>query len=143
MKTINPYLNFNGNAEEAFNFYKSIFGGEFLTIMRYKDIPDTERVPENDKDKIMHIGLPIGNGIILMGTDLLESLGQHLSVGNNYHFSISAESKEEADKLYNALSNGGKIKMPIADTFWGDYFGMFTDKFGVQWMVNFDNKEKK
>ncbi len=148
MTTINPYLNFNGNTEEAFNFYKSVFGGEFATMMRFKDIPAQEgcdgmEVAENDLDKIMHIALPIGNGNILMATDMLESMEQKLTEGNNFSISIGAGSKEEAEKLFNGLSEGGKVEMPLADAFWGDYFGMLQDKFGIQWMVGYDYNRNK
>jgi len=143
MATINPYLNFNGNTEEAFNFYRSVFGGEFLSIMRFKDNPACGEIAERDKERIMHIALPIGNGNILMATDSLESLGQKLTIGNNIYVAIAPESKEEADKLFNGLSAGGKIEMPLQDMFWGGYFGSFTDKFGVQWMVNYDKNHQK
>lgn len=143
MATINPYLNFNGNTEEAFNFYKSVFGGEFAMVMRFKDTPEAGKMPADAADKIMHIALPIGNGNVLMATDALESLGQKLTTGNNFYISISTETKEEADRLYNKLSIGGKIEMPIGDAFWGAYFGMFTDKFGVQWMVSYDSGSQK
>lgn len=141
MAAINPYLNFQGNTEEAFNFYKSVFGGEFSAIMRFKDMegcdgPDA-KISEADGDKIMHISLPIGNGNILMATDALESMGQTLTPGNNYYIHISVDSKEEADKFYNALSEGGKVEMAIADTFWGSYFGIAADKFGVKWMIDY------
>ena len=138
MAAINPYLNFNGNTEEAFNFYKSVFGGEFLAVMRFKDNAECAPVSESDKNRIMHIALPIGNGNILMATDSLESLGQKLTVGNNFHICLSPESKKEAEKLFNGLSAGGKIEMPLQDMFWGAYYGSFADKFGVQWMVNYD-----
>ncbi len=141
MATINPYLNFQGNTEEAFNFYKSVFGGEFSAIMRFKDMPGCDgpdaKISEADDDKIMHISLPIGNGNILMATDALESMGQKLIEGNNYCIHIGVESKEEADKFYNALSDGGKVEMAIADTFWDSYFGMAADKFGVRWMIDY------
>ena len=143
MATINPYLNFMGNAEEAFNFYKSVFGGEFIALQRFKDIPDGDKLPANEQDKIMHIALPIGNGNILMATDALESMGQKLTNGNNFYISISAESEAEAEKLYNGLSAGGKIEMPLQKAFWGAYFGMFSDKFGVQWMVNYDYPQQE
>ena len=142
MTTLNPYLNFNGNAEEAFNFYKSAFGGEFTMIQRYKDTPDGNKMPADEQDKIMHISLPIGKGNILMATDAVGSMGQGLIAGNNFHLSLTTESKEETDKLFNALSAGGKIKMPLEKTFWNAYFGMFTDKFGIQWMVNYDYNQK-
>lgn len=143
MATINPYLNFMGNTEEAFNFYKSVFGGEFLTLQRFKDTPEAGKMPASDGEKIMHVALPIGKGNILMATDALESMGQKLSVGDNFSISISAESEEEATKLYNALSAGGKIEMPLEKAFWGAYFGMFKDKFGIQWMVSYDYKQQK
>jgi PhnB protein len=141
MATVSPYLNFNGNTEEAFNFYKSVFGGEFLALMRFKDNPQCDQMSEADKDRIMHIALPIGNGAVLMGTDALESMGQKLTFGNNFYLTISPESKEEAEKLFNGLSAGGKIEMPLQDMFWGAYYGSFTDKFGVQWMVNYSQNQ--
>jgi Uncharacterized protein conserved in bacteria len=141
MATLNPYLNFKGNTEEAFNFYKSVFGGEFIELQRFKDTPESDRVPENEKDKLMHISLPIGPGNILMATDALESMGHKLTVGNNFHLSLSADSESEADKLFNGLSSGGKATMPLQKTFWGSYFGMVTDKFGINWMVSYDYKQ--
>ena len=144
MATINVYLNFMGNTEEAFNFYRFVFGGEFEGgINRFKDTPHGDKLSVTDKEKIMHVALPVGNGNVLMGTDLLESSGHKLIAGNNYSISINADSKEEADNFFTKLSEGGKIEMPIADTFWGAYFGMFADKFGIQWMVNFDYNQKK
>ena len=138
MATINPYLNFLGNTEEAFNFYKSVFGGEFIMLHRFKDTPESEKMSKEDGEKIMHIALAIGNGTILMATDALESFGQKLNFGNNIYISLTAESKAEADTLFKGLSAGGKIEMPLQDTFWGAYFGIWADKFGVQWMVNYD-----
>ncbi|MEX0720046.1 MAG: VOC family protein [Balneolaceae bacterium] len=139
MATINPYLNFPGNTEEAFNFYKSVFGGDFVGgVFRFRDTPEADKLPENEKDKVMHMALPIGNGNMLMATDALESMGQKVEPGNNYYISIQTESKEEADKLFNGLSAGGKIEVEMQDESWGDYFGMFTDKFGIKWMVNYD-----
>jgi PhnB protein len=138
MHSINPYLNFLGNTEEAFNFYRSVFGGEFSSIVRFKDTPEAEKIPPADTDKLMHIALPIGKGNILMGTDALESQGQKLKPGNNFHLSIMAESKEEVDKLFKGLSAGGKVMVEPTDMFWGDYFGMLTDKFGTQWMVSYN-----
>ena len=137
MATFNPYLNFKGNAEEAFNFYKTVFGGEFAYLVRFKDTPEADRLPGNEKEKIMHISLPVGEGTLLMATDALESMGHPLTVGNNFHILIDVKSKEEATKLYDALSSGGKIGTALSDTFWGAYFGSFTDKFGVQWMINY------
>lgn len=138
MKAINPYLNFNGNTEEAFNFYKSAFGGDFAMVMRFKDSPEAANTAPEDENKLMHIALPIGNGNMLMGTDALESKGQKLRPGNNFHISISADSDAETEKLFNALSPGGKVIVPLSKQFWGSYFGMFTDKFGVQWMISHD-----
>lgn len=138
MKAINPYLNFQGNTEEAFNFYKSVFGGEFLTLMRFKDTPGCENMPAGEQDKIMHIALPIGNGNVLMATDAVSSMGQNLVFGNNFSLSLHADTKEEADKLYAGLSEGGNATMPMRQEFWGDYFGMLTDKFGMQWMISFN-----
>ncbi|MDQ6481083.1 VOC family protein [Dyadobacter sp. LHD-138] len=140
MALINPHINFNGNAEEAFNFYKSVFGGAFTTIVRLKDISSPEYpVAENDANKIMHIALPIG-GNILMANDVPESMGPVNENENRSKISISAESREEADKLFNGLSAGGNIEVPISDSPWGSYFGMFRDKFGIEWMVDFDSK---
>ncbi len=140
MPSINPYLNFPGNTEDAFNFYKSVFGGEFAGgIMRYEGTPDGKKLSAEEKQKVMHVGLPIG-GSMLMGTDTLESMGQKVVEGNNIHLSFQADNKEEADNIFNKLSKGGNIIMPMQDMFWGDYFGMLKDKFGIQWMVNYTNK---
>lgn len=144
MTKLNIYLNFAGNTEEAFNFYKSVFGGEFSSVVRFKDMPmEGSKIPKEDDNKIMHIGLPINPDHMLMATDTLESLGQQLVVGNNVYISVHPESKQEADRIFNALSAGGKIEMPMADQPWGDYYGSFTDKFGVQWMVNFGYPKEK
>ena len=140
MALINPHINFNGNAEEAFNFYKSVFGGEFAKIMRLKDISSPEfPVAENDANKIMHIALPIGKNI-LMGNDVPEFMGKVNENENRSKISISAESREEADRLFSGLSAGGDIEAPIGDSPWGSYFGMFRDKYGIEWMVDFDPK---
>ncbi len=142
MAQINPHINFNGNAEEAFNFYKSVFGGEFAKIMRFKDLSSPEfPVPENEANKIMHIALPIGKNI-LMANDVPESMGQVSENENRSKISISAESKEEADKLFNGLSVGGQIEYQIGDSPWGSYFGMFRDKYGIEWMIDYDSKYK-
>lgn len=138
MATVNPYLNFLGNTEEAFNFYKSVFGGEFVGLQRFKDTPEADKLSAADQDKIMHVALPIGSSTILMGTDALESMGHTLTLGNNLSLAIGAESKEEAEKIFNGLAEGGEVEMPLQDTFWGAYFGMTADKFGIKWMVNFD-----
>lgn len=140
MITINPYLNYPGTTEEAFNFYKSIFGGEFTAVQRFKDMPDADNLSAEDKEKIMHIELPIGKGVVIMATDALESMGQSFTMGNNFFLAISAESEEEADRFYNALSAGGEQTMPMQKMFWGDYFGTLTDKFGLQWMIGYTYK---
>ena len=140
MATVNPYLNFPGTTEEAFKFYKSVFGGEFTALQRFKDTPEAGKVRDNEKDKIMHIALPIGKGNILMATDALESQGWKLSVGNNFHLSIEVESKAEAEKFFRGLGAGGKVTQLLTDTFWGAYFGMVTDKYGINWMVNYTQK---
>ena len=140
MAQINPHINFNGNAEEAFNFYKSVFGGEFAKIIRLKDISSSEfPVAENDANKIMHIALPIGKNV-LMANDVPEFMGQVNENENRSKISISTESREEADKLFNGLSAGGNIEVHTDDSASGSYFGMFRDKFGIEWMVDFDPK---
>lgn len=139
MARINPHINFNGNAEEAFNFYKSVFGGEFTTIMRFKDLQNPDfTLPEKEANKIMHIALPIGSNL-LMANDVPESMGRVNENENRSKISVSAESREEADKLFNGLSAGGAIEMPITDSPWGSYFGMFRDKYGIEWMVEFSD----
>ncbi|MEO6704447.1 MAG: VOC family protein [Ginsengibacter sp.] len=145
MATVNVYLTFNGNCEEAFTFYQSVFGGEFLYVGKFGEMPHQEgmpAVPDSEKNKIMHISLPISSETVLMGSDNSEAFGPAPIIGNNFSVSINASNKEEADKLFNGLSAGGKITMPLNKTFWGAYFGMFTDKFGINWMVNFDENEK-
>jgi PhnB protein len=143
MALINPHINFNGNAEEAFNFYKSVFGGEFTTIVRLKDISSPEYpVAEKEANKIMHIALPIGKNS-LMGNDVPESMGRVNENENRSKIYISAESREEADKLFSGLSAGGNIEVPMDDSPWGSYFGMFRDKFGIEWMVDFQNRTDK
>ena len=143
MTKLNTYLNFAGNTEEAFNFYKSVFGGKFSSVVRFKDMPmQGVSISTEDENKIMHIGLPIGNNHTLMATDTLASLGQKLVQGNNVYISIHPASKEEADRIFNALSAGGTMEMTIADQPWGDYYGSFKDKYGVQWMVNYSYPKK-
>lgn len=141
MAIINPYLNFHGTAEEAFNLYKSVFGGEFASILRFRDTPEAERVPLHERDKIMHISLPIGKGNVLMATDALESMGHNITVGTNTHISVSVDSEQEADRIFKGLSAGGKVVMSMENTFWGSYFGMLTDRFGIQWMVSYDKNQ--
>lgn len=137
MALINPHINFNGNAEEAFNFYKSVFGGDFTVIMRFKDLSVAEfPISEKEADKIMHIALPIGQNV-LMANDVPEMLGRVNENENRSKISISTETREEADKLFNGLSAGGSVEMPIGDSPWGSYFGMFRDKYGIEWMVEF------
>lgn len=139
MALINPHINFNGNAEEAFIFYRSVFGGEFARVMRFKDLAGPGfPVEEKEENKIMHISLPIGKSSMLMANDVPESMGRTNENENRSKIVITAESKEEADRLFNGLSAGGKIEMPIGDSPWGSYFGMFRDKYGIEWMVNFD-----
>ena len=143
MALINPHINFNGNAEEAFTFYKSVFGGEFEKIIRFKDLSSPEfPVAENEANKIMHIALPIGKNI-LMANDVPEIMGKTNENENRSKIFISAESSEEADKLFNGLSAGGNIEMPIGDSPWGSYFAMFRDKYGIEWMVEFECKIDK
>ncbi|TDQ30096.1 VOC family protein [Tenacibaculum caenipelagi] len=137
---VNPYLNFDGNAEEAFNFYKSVFGGEFTALMKMSDAPDADKLPEEDKNRVMHISLPLSKDTILMASDILPYEGHTLKEGNNSYISIHPESKEEADRLFNGLSKEGDIEMPLEMQFWGDYFGSFIDKFGIHWMVNYSEQ---
>jgi PhnB protein len=138
VKAVNPYLNFSDTCEEAFNFYKSVFGGEFVTVMRFKETPaEVMEVPASEAEKIMHMALPIGQGTILMGSDVPEAMGA-VTTGTNFAISISTDSEAEATTLFNKLSAGGQVTMPLEKAFWGDYFGMLTDKFGVQWMVSYD-----
>jgi PhnB protein len=146
MAAINPYLIFNGNCEEAFLFYKSVFGGEFPYMGRFKEMPSSDDpncppVSAEDGERIMHVSLPISEGVMLYGSDS-SSQNNDVIIGNNFSISINAESREEADKLFNGLSANGIIIMPMNNTFWGAYFGMFTDKFGINWMMNFDEIQK-
>ena len=139
MALINPHLNFNGNAEEAFTFYKSVFGGEFSKVIRFKDMSSPEfPIPEKEADKIMHIALPIGKCNMLMANDVPEIMGRTNENENRSKISISTESKAEADQIFLGLSVGGTVEMPITDSPWGTYFGMFRDKYGIEWMVEFD-----
>jgi len=138
MATINPYINFNGNAEEAFNFYKSVFGGEFASVIRFKDLEGPEfQVPENEANKIMRIVLPIG-GNTLIANDVPEAMGPVNENENRSKIAVSAESREEAEKIFAGLSVGGAIEMPMDESPWGTYFAMFRDKFGIEWTVEFD-----
>lgn len=139
---LNPYLNFPGNAEEAFKFYKAVFGGEY-SITRFKDMPmPGVKMSKVDEDKVMHITLPIGMDM-LMASDALETHGRTLVKGNNVSLSVTPESKEEADRIFKALSAGGVVEMPIANQVWGDYYGGLKDKYGIYWMVNYSYPKKK
>lgn len=138
MVKLHPYVNFKGNCEEAFNFYKSIFGGEFSYVGRYKDIPGESQHDPADADKIMHIGLPLGGGTLLMGSDVPKSYEDHFVTGTNITLSVSPENEEEARHIFDALSMGGRVTMPQEKTFWGSLFGMLTDKFGINWMVDYE-----
>lgn len=141
MAIINPHINFNGNAEEAFNFYKSVFGGEFTKIIRFKELASEEfPVSEKEENKLLNITLPIGNGSKLMGNDVPEIFGTTNENENRSKIVISTESKEEADKLFNGLSVGGEVEGPIGESPWGTYFGCFRDKYGIEWIVEFDNE---
>ena len=136
--TINPWINFNGNAEEAFTFYKSVFGGGFTKVIRFKDLANSEYpVAEKDQNKIMLITLPIGKNNILMANDVPEIMGHVNENENRSKISISTESKEEADRLFNGLSVGGEVEVPMSDGPWGSYFGMFRDKYGIEWIIEF------
>lgn len=142
MAQINPHINFNGNAEEAFIFYKSVFGGEFTKIIRFKDLPGNPDfpIPANEENKLMYISLPIGNSV-LMANDILEVMGKVSEEENRSKITISAESKDEAYKIFNGLSAGGQVEMPMDENPDGTYFAMFRDKYGIEWMVKFDPKE--
>ena len=139
MITANPYLNFNGNCEEAFNFYKSIFGGEFIQISRFKDVPAEHSMPETEADRILHVVLPLGAGTMLMGSDIPSAFPKAV-MGTNCYISLNTGTEDEATQIFNSIVSGGQVQMPLDKTFWGSYFGMCVDKFGVQWMVSYDYK---
>ena len=141
MPKLNPYLNFDGKAEEAFNFYRTVFGGEFVGgVHKMGNAPGTENLSDDEKNRVMHIALRVG-GDLLMASDIVPSFGQNLTVGNNNYVSIFPDSREDADRIFKALSEDGNIEMPLEDQFWGDYFGSFQDKFGVYWMINFSTDQ--
>ncbi|WP_336518300.1 VOC family protein [Pollutibacter soli] len=144
MTVVNVYLTFNGNCEEAFNFYKSVFGGEFPYIGRYKDMPSEggKEISTADGEKIMHVSLPISKETMLMGSDTGGEWAKNFSQGNNFSISVGTDSKEEADRIFNGLAAGGRVTMPLNNTFWGDYFGMLTDKFGINWMMSYQESKK-
>lgn len=133
---VHPYLNFDGTAEVAFDFYRSVFGGEFKGKSKMSEAPDGNKLPEEEQNRIMHIALPIGDGIFLMASDIIPSFGHKLQSGSQTYVLLDAENKEEADRLFKGLSEGGEIEMELQDMFWGDYFGSFVDKFGIRWMIN-------
>lgn len=146
MAKVSTYLNFRRETLEAFNFYKSVFGGEFQgKVSRFGDIPPSEDMPplpEEDKDLVMNIALPILGGHLLMGTDAPESMGFRVSFGNNVYITLHPDSRAETKRLFDALSEGGKVEQELQDMFWGDYYGSLRDKYGVQWMFNCDEKKK-
>jgi PhnB protein len=144
MATVNIYLTFDGNCEEAFKFYQTVFGGQIPYMGRFKDMPPGEegQVKPGEENRIMHVSLPISKETMLMGSDTGGEWASGYSKGNNFTISITAESKEEADKLFNGLSAGGKVTMPLSKTFWSECFGMLTDKFGINWMVSFDEAKQ-
>lgn len=145
MTTVNIYLTFDGTCEEAFNFYKSVIGGEFSYIGRFSDMPPQEGVDLTPEmaNRIMHVGLPVSQETMLLGSDTGGEWAPRLQSGNNFSISVNTDSKEEADRLFNGLSAGGTVTMPLENTFWGDYFGMFTDKFGINWMISWPTGEHK
>ena len=145
MAILNPYLTFLGNCEEAFNFYKSVFGGEFSSMGRFSEMPPQKDIilSEDEQNKIMHIALPISEETTLMGSDAGAHRDARTIVGNNISLSLTVESKEIADEIFNGLAENGAIPMPMETTFWGDYFGMCTDKFGINWMINVNLPEEK
>ena len=145
MATVNIYLTFNGNCEEAFKFYQSVFGGEIPYMGRFKDMPAGEdfKLKPGEENRIMHMSLPISKETMLMGSDVGGEWCPKIIKGNNFGISIGTDSPAEADRLFSGLSAGGKVTMPMEKTFWGSYFGMFTDKFGINWMVSFDEQPQK
>lgn len=142
MPKLNTYLNFDGKSEEAFNFYRSVFGGDFLTVQRMSDMPGAEQLPENEKGRIMHISLRVGDEDVLMASDIVPSMGHQLTIGNHAYISVFTETRQEADRLFAGLSAGGEIEMALEDTFWGDYFGSFRDKYGIGWMINYPQHQR-
>jgi PhnB protein len=143
MQAIGTYFNFMGNSEEAMNFYKSVFGGEIVSLTRFKDTPGSEHMPAHERDKIMNIMLVLKNGDTLMATDFLESMEQKLVRGNNVHLVVNTDAEEEVDRYFKALSAGGKVEMPVNKTFWGAYFGMCEDRFGIRWMLSYTYPQNK
>ncbi len=138
MAVANAYLSFKGNCEEAFNFYKSVFGGDFAALMRWKEMPPESPVPDQYKELVMHMSLPLSKGSMIAGADTVDGMGPPLVVGNNISIAVSPESEEEARRVFDGLAAGGQITMPLEKAFWGALFGMCTDKFGIHWMVNYE-----
>lgn len=141
MRNTNPYLHFNGTAETAMNFYKSILGGEFSIFQRFKDVPGAEKMPAQDQERLIHISLQVSPNITIMASDTMGSV-EELQAGNNFHICLHTDSEAETDKLFEGLSKNGRIEMPLNKTFWGAYFGMFRDKFGIQWMLSYSPEQK-
>jgi PhnB protein len=137
MLSINPYFNFMGNTGEAMNFYQSVFGGEFTSFSRFSEMPGAEQMPAEEREKFIHITLTTPKGHVFMATDALASMEQKITFGNNYYVCLHTESEAETDKLFNGLSAGGTVEMPVNKTFWGAYCGMCRDRFGVQWMLTY------
>lgn len=140
MARLNPYLNFDGKAEEAFQFYRSVFGGDFTALHKIGNAPGCENLSEEEKNRIMHVALPIDQHTTLMASDTIPSAGHVLKQGNSVHLSLHPDSREEADRLFNSLSANGQVEMAMQDTFWGAYFGSFTDKYGINWMINYSTE---
>lgn len=142
MKTANPYLNFKGNTLQAFEFYRSVFGGEFQAVLRFRDFGDNGMgIPEQDLDKIAHVALPLGSGL-LMGTDVVDGMPGHFTVGTNVHIALEPDSADEAARLFNGLADGGQVQMPLQATAWAEQYGSLVDRFGVQWMVSYAGSVK-
>jgi PhnB protein len=140
MHNMNFYLNFKGNTEQVFEFYRSVLGGEFKILQRFSETPHGEHLPEHEKSMIMHVSLPINDSLTLMGSDVLESMGFPYVAGNNFSISLNPSTRAEGARLFEALSVNGQVTMPLEDTFWGAYFGMFKDQFGIQWMINVEER---
>lgn len=137
MRNLTPYLHFAGNAEEAMLYYKSVLGGQFSIFSRYGEIPGGDKIPAQEQHKLIHVSLKVSDTITIMATDTLDTMGQKLEAGNNFHIVIHTESEEETDRLFEKLSDDGDVEMPLNKTFWGSYFGMCRDRFGIQWMIEF------
>lgn len=138
---LDPYLNFNGNTEEVFTFYKKVFKRDFTSLMRFADMPGGEKMSPADKTKILHVSLPVGDSV-LMATDVLDSMNQKISAGDNFSISITVDSETEATRIFDALSERGEVIMPLGKEFWSDLFGICKDPFGIQWMINFKANQK-